>query len=94
MSEEAELIEISGRISSVIYANEENGYTVLRLDTLDGGLTTVVGTLPSAYPGEPRPPVQGRIRRPQPAPHGGGDLRLSLRPRGEGRRPRDRGADS
>ena len=52
MSEEAELIEISGRISSVIYANEENGYTVLRLDTLDGGLTTVVGTLPSAYPGE------------------------------------------
>ena len=52
MAEEAELIEISGRISSVIYTNEENGWTVLRLDTLDGGLTTVVGTLPAAYPGE------------------------------------------
>ena len=52
MAEEAEYIEISGRISSIIYTNEENGYTVLRLDTLDGGLTTVVGTLPAAYPGE------------------------------------------
>lgn len=52
MAEEAEYIEISGRISSVIYTNEENGYTVLRLDTLDGGLVTVVGTLPAAYPGE------------------------------------------
>ncbi len=45
-------IEIRGKISSVVYTNEENGYTVLRLDTGDGGLTTVVGTLPSAAPGE------------------------------------------
>lgn len=48
----AENIEISGKISSVIYANEENGYTVLRLDTGNGGLVTVTGTLPGAAPGE------------------------------------------
>ena len=52
MDEREELNELSGRVISVIYANEENGYTVLRLDTLDGGVTTVVGTLPSACPGE------------------------------------------
>ena len=52
MDEREELSELSGRVISVIYANEENGYTVLRLDTLDGGVTTVVGTLPSACAGE------------------------------------------
>ena len=50
--QEEELKEIYGKIASVIYTNEENGYTVLRLETQDGGITTVVGTLPSAYPGE------------------------------------------
>ena len=52
MDEREELSELSGRVINVIYANEENGYTVLRLDTLDGGITTVVGTLPSACAGE------------------------------------------
>ena len=52
MAQEEELEELYGKISSVIYTNEENGWTVLRLDTMDGGLVTVVGTLPSAYPGE------------------------------------------
>ena len=52
MDERQELNELSGRVISVIYANEENGYAVLRLDTMDGGVTTVVGTLPSACPGE------------------------------------------
>lgn len=52
MDEREELSELSGRVVSVIYANEENGYTVLRLDTMDGGVTTVVGTLPSACAGE------------------------------------------
>ncbi len=50
--QEEELQELYGKIASVIYTNEENGYTVLRLDTQDGGLVNVVGTLPSAYPGE------------------------------------------
>lgn len=49
---EEELAELYGKIASVIYTNEENGYTVLRLDTQDGESVHVVGTLPSAYPGE------------------------------------------
>lgn len=52
MTEDRDYIEISGRISSVIYTNEENGYTVLRLDTGEGEPITVTGTLPSAAPGE------------------------------------------
>ena len=43
---------LSGSVESVIYTNEENGYTVLRLRTDEGKLTTLVGTLPYAAPGE------------------------------------------
>ena len=43
---------VSGSVESVIYANEENGYTVLRLRTDEGNLITLVGTLPYAAPGE------------------------------------------
>ncbi len=43
---------ISGTISHVIYQNEENGYTVLRLVTTDGEAVTVVGSIPFAAPGE------------------------------------------
>lgn len=43
---------ISGSVESVIYANEENGYTILRLRTEEGNLITLVGTLPYAAPGE------------------------------------------
>lgn len=50
--QEEELQELYGKIASVIYTNEENGYTVLRLESQDGSLVNVVGTLPSAYPGE------------------------------------------
>ena len=50
--QEEELQELYGKISSVIYTNEENGYTVLRMETQDGELVNIVGTLPSAYPGE------------------------------------------
>ena len=45
-------VELAGSVSAVIYQNEENGYTVLRLDTDDGGTATVVGCLPFAVPGE------------------------------------------
>ena len=31
MDQELELLEISGTVDSVIYKNEENGYTVLRM---------------------------------------------------------------
>ena len=43
---------IDGTISHIIFSNEENGYTVLRLLTDDGELLTVVGTIPCAAPGE------------------------------------------
>lgn len=45
-------MEISGTIRSVIFQNEENGYTVLRLDMGDADEATVVGCLPFASPGE------------------------------------------
>ena len=34
-------VGLSGSVSSIIYANEETGYTVLRLDTGAEGLVTV-----------------------------------------------------
>ena len=43
---------IDGTILNLIFQNEENGYTVLRLLTDDGELVTVVGTIPCAAPGE------------------------------------------
>ena len=36
MDQENELIELAGSVDSVIYKNEENGYTVLRLWTPTG----------------------------------------------------------
>ena len=37
----------------MIYRNEENGYTILRLETTDEGEeVTVVGTMPGVNPGE------------------------------------------
>ena len=44
--------ELSGSIASIIYQNEENGYTILRLDTDDGRQVTVLGCIPFAAPGE------------------------------------------
>ena len=52
MDQENELLEISGTVSSVIYKNEENGYTVLRLTDSNDENVTVVGTFPYASPGE------------------------------------------
>ena len=51
MDQENELIELSGTVDSIIYKNEENGYTVLRLSDENGQIDTVVGTLPYASPG-------------------------------------------
>lgn len=50
--EEQGLAELVGTISSVIYNNEDNGYTVLRLTTDSGEDVTVVGCVPYAAPGE------------------------------------------
>ena len=52
MDQELELIELSGTVDSVIYKNEENGYTVLRLTDGNGETVTVVGCFPYASAGE------------------------------------------
>ena len=52
MDQENELLELSGTIDSVIYKNEENGYTVLRLTDGNGENVTVVGCFPYASAGE------------------------------------------
>ena len=46
---EAQVLE--GTVSAVIYQNEENGYTILRLDCGEEE-TTVVGSMPGVSPGE------------------------------------------
>ena len=43
---------IDGTVLNLIFQNEENGYTVLRLVTDDGEVITVVGCIPCAAPGE------------------------------------------
>jgi len=52
MDEELLENEITGTIRSVIYTNEENGYTVLQVEDEMGELVTVVGCVPYAAPGE------------------------------------------
>lgn len=52
MDQENELIELSGTVDSVIYKNEANGYTVLRLRDENDESVTVVGCFPYASPGE------------------------------------------
>ena len=43
---------MEGIVDSVIYQNEENGYTVLRLDVGEEEPVTVVGCVPGVAPGE------------------------------------------
>jgi len=43
--------ELEGVVSAIIYQNEENGYTILRLDVRDEEVT-VVGSMPGVSPGE------------------------------------------
>ena len=50
--EEKEWIELVGTVDEIIYANEENGYTVLSLEADDGERVTVTGCMPFAAPGE------------------------------------------
>lgn len=47
-----EQTEINGIISSVIYLNDENGYSVVRMETDSGEMVTAVGCLPYIAPGE------------------------------------------
>jgi exodeoxyribonuclease V alpha subunit len=52
MDEKRETNEITGTVTAVIFQNEENGYTVLRLDTGSHGEVTAVGCIPGVTPGE------------------------------------------
>ena len=52
MEESRELTQIEGTVESVVFRNEENGYTVLRLDIGAKEPATVVGCMPGAAPGE------------------------------------------
>ena len=44
--------QIAGTVSAVLFCNEENGYTVLRLDCAEKGEVTAVGCMPGVAPGE------------------------------------------
>ena len=52
MDQELDYQELSGTVETVIFKNEENGYTVLRLRNDSGETVTVVGCFPFAAPGE------------------------------------------
>ena len=52
MDQETELFEISGTVEAVLFSNEENGYTVIRLRDENDQIQTVVGCFPYAAPGE------------------------------------------
>ena len=43
---------LSGTVAAVVFQNQENGYAVLKLDSEEGGLVTVVGTIPAPAAGE------------------------------------------
>ncbi len=43
---------ISGTIAAVVFQNQENGYAVIKLESEDGTLITVVGTIPVPAAGE------------------------------------------
>ena len=49
--EEPELNVVEGTVSSIIFHNEENGYTILRLEAGEGEITAV-GCMPGVAPGE------------------------------------------
>ena len=48
----AERSSVEGTVVQLVFQNEENGYTVLRLADDQGELLTVVGCIPCAAPGE------------------------------------------
>jgi exodeoxyribonuclease V alpha subunit len=50
--DEKGILQLNGTVQAVLFQNEENGYTVLRLENDQGELVTVVGCLPYASPGE------------------------------------------
>jgi len=52
MTEHIPRNQIQGTIAAILFRNEENGYTVLRLDRGEQGEVTAVGCMPGVAPGE------------------------------------------
>ena len=50
---------LCGTVEAIVFQNQENGYTVLRLRSQDGELVTVVGSIPMTVVGE-RLSITGR----------------------------------
>lgn len=52
IAEGAQRNQVEGTVSAVLFRNEENGYTVLKLDCGGAGEITAVGCMPGVAPGE------------------------------------------
>ena len=52
MDQEIEKMELAGTVDAVLFSNEENGYTVMKLRDDSGQVQTVVGCFPYLAPGE------------------------------------------
>ena len=52
MDQELDYQELTGTVETVIFKNEENGYTILRLRSDSGETVTMLGCFPFAAPGE------------------------------------------
>ena len=52
VTSEEEIEVLSCTVRSVIFSNEENGYTVLSVTDTDGEEQKMTGTFPYAWPGE------------------------------------------
>ena len=44
--------EIEGSVHSIVFHNEENGYTIMQVETAKNGTVTVLGSLPAVIEGE------------------------------------------
>ncbi len=52
MDRDDRYIEIAGTVKAILFQNEENGYSVVKLETTDGDSLTAVGCLPCVNVGE------------------------------------------
>ena len=103
MEKEQDFLE--GVVEDIIYKNDENGYTVARVELDDGGAITIVGAMPFLGAGEhisatgtytvhpqhgPQFQVENYLRE-MPADEAG--IYAYLASRAEGHRPQNRQAD-
>ena len=61
--EERQLNQVEGVVSSIVFQNEENGYTILRMNAGQGEITAV-GCMPGVAPGETLVLKGGWVRHP------------------------------